>query len=615
MNAHFQTSFRSALLNRLMKRALLLCLAVCLSATARATTFHVAPQPLSSVANELQFRTISEAARKVVAGDRVLIHSGLYRESVSIDSSGTATLPIRFQAAPNANVVVSGADVLSNWRKEENTGADNVFSTQWDHNFVPWNKTMTHPDDDYHLVIGRGEQVIANGYFVQQVLSRDKLARGTFFADFDAKRLLIQTANNARDIGSAHIEAATRARIWEVKGAFVQTRGLTFRYASDAAQQGMTRFAGAHDAVSDCTFERANSLGTAFDGPDIEVRGCTFRDNGQLGWRTDRAHRLHMTGCLTQNNNVKNFDRGFEAGGTKITFSRDVVLENSRFLGNRGIGVWFDIGNENAQVRNCLFADNEDAGLAYEISFGLHAHDNIFAGNGLAGTGMWGFDGGLAVSSSPDCVIERNLFVGNKEGFQFRDFSRTTPLIDQVAGAKDRWVWDANETIRNNTFALNRDAGVWGWFDVYDERHWPKSLQKFGGREKADYQTNDDDMMKQAEADQKNGGPTGLTLEKMNIRFGNNLYDMGESGGGFRWGTSWRRHEYFDEKDAMQKVQAMLGLEKGSVVAPFAFNDYVTRDFRVPANSPALKLKSYPIGAIPGALTGVLPSTTAKLPK
>ena len=591
-----------------MKRALL-PLSFCLATTAHAATFHVAPLPLSSVANELQFRTISEAAKAVKAGDRVLIHSGLYREGVSIETSGTAALPIRFEAAPNANVVVSGADVMTNWRKEENTGGDNVFSTPWDHNFIPWNKTMTHPDDDYHLIIGRGEQVIAGGYALQQVLSRDKLARGTFFADFESKRLYVQTANNAKDLNGTRIEAATRARVWEVKGAWVQTRGLQFRYASDAAQQGMTRVAGAHATVSECVFERANSLGAAFDAPDIEARNCTFRDNGQLGWRTDRAHRLHFVGCLTQNNNVKNFDRGFEAGGNKITFSRDVVIENSRFLNNRGIGIWFDIGNENAQVRNCLIADNEDAGMAYEISFGLHAHDNIFAGNGLAGTGMWGFDGGLAVSSSPGCVVERNLFIGNKEGFQFRDFSRTTPLIDQVAGAKDSWVWDSNETIQNNTFALNRDAAVWGWFDVYDERHWPKSLQKFGGREKADYQINNDDMMKQVEADQKNGGPTGLSLEKMNIQFQNNLYDLSETGGGFRWGAAWRRHEYFDNSDAMQKVQAMLGLEKGSVVAPFQFNDYVTRDFRVPANSLALKMKSYPVGPIPGALTGVLPTT------
>ncbi len=37
----------------------------------------------------------------------------------------------------------------------------------------------------------------------------------------------------------------------------------------------------------------------------------------------------------------------------------------------RGNGIWFDIGNENCTVRQCLIADNEDSGIFHEISFGL----------------------------------------------------------------------------------------------------------------------------------------------------------------------------------------------------------------------------------------------------
>ena len=48
--------------------------------------------------------------------------------------------------------------------------------------------------------------------------------------------------------------------------------------------------------------------------------------------------------------------------------------------------IWFDIGDENATVRNCLIADNEDAGIFYEISYGLNAHDNVIVGNGFAST-------------------------------------------------------------------------------------------------------------------------------------------------------------------------------------------------------------------------------------
>jgi hypothetical protein len=128
-------------------------------------------------------------------------------------------------------------------------------------------------------------------------------------------------------------------------------------------------FGGSGDIAEDCVFERMNSSGAGFGAPDQVVRNCTFQDNGQLGFLAIRAHNLLFTGCTVRNNNTKGFNRQWEAGGDKIVLSRGVVLEKSRFVANHGSGIWFDIGNENCTVRNCLIADNEDAGLFYEISY------------------------------------------------------------------------------------------------------------------------------------------------------------------------------------------------------------------------------------------------------
>ena len=117
-----------------------------------------------------------------------------------------------------------------------------------------------------------------------------------------------------------------------------------------------------------------NSSGATFAASGLVVRRCTFQENGQLGFGAARAHGLLVSDCVVRNNNVKGFDRGWEAGGDKLVLCRGAVLEKCQFVGNRGNGVWFDIGNEKCVVRNCLIADNEDAGIFYEISFGLHAH-------------------------------------------------------------------------------------------------------------------------------------------------------------------------------------------------------------------------------------------------
>ena len=297
-----------------------------------------------------------------------------------------------------------------------------------------------------------------------------------------------------------------------------------------------------------------------------------------------------------RNNNTKGFSRGWEAGGDKICFSRRAVLEKSLFVENRGSGVWFDIGNEECVVRNCLIADNEDGGIFYEISYGLHAHDNVIVGNGFAATpGAWGGAGGIALSSSPNCVIERNLLVGNKEGFNFREQHRTTPRIDD---RKQRWVWNHDQIVRNNVLAYNRDAQTWGWFDVDDGRHWPAALQqateKEAGRKVPHRAARD-------KADWAPGAPLGLTLESLKLTFEGNFYAAQPYQGFFNWGTSWHRNQRYHRLD---EVRRTLKLEAGSQAGEVQFADVLTRDFRVPPDSPVLKMGCYPKGDVPGVVLG-----------
>src|SRR3712207_6092780 len=122
---------------------------------AHGATWHVSPDVLPNVDLAQQKRSINDAAAVARAGDLVLIHSGVYRESVVVSASGTAARPIRFEAAPNANVTVSGTDILIEWRDE----GGGVFSTPWPHRFVTWTETQAHPGDEFHRLVGRPEQV------------------------------------------------------------------------------------------------------------------------------------------------------------------------------------------------------------------------------------------------------------------------------------------------------------------------------------------------------------------------------------------------------------------------------------------------------------------------
>lgn len=561
-------------------------LEVFLCASAQGKIWHVAQKNLPGIDTGGQVRSISEAVSRLKAGDTVIIHGGLYLERIIVEKSGTPEKPITIRAATGELVIVTGANRLTRWQRVD--GDASIFTTDWPHRFVSWNEHNTHPSDDYHRLIGRCEQVFVDGYPLKQVLEKQRLSRGTFFVDFNTKRLYVWDRGNI-DISSKRVmvEASVHGTIWTCKGKHVRTKGIRFRYAANRAQQGAVHISGDDNEVEDCVFEYSNACGARFTGKRITVRNCVFQHNGQLGFSASRAHGLLMTGCVIADNNTKGFNRGWEAGGNKIVLTRGAVIENSLFTQNRGDGIWFDIGNEKCEVRNCLISDNENAGIFYEISYGLHAHDNVIVGNGFAfSPGDWGASAGISVSSSPYCLIERNLLIGNKEGLSLREQMRSTPHID--GGSEP--VWNHDQTVRNNVLAYNRDAQVWGWFDIDDERHWPRSMQE-------------DSISQQAQTDSNptEGLPHGWALEDLELTFKNNLYWPGLGQGLFNWGVTWKKHKKYPDLDT---VRHELAFGQGSRLVDIAIRDFRKLDLRVSIDSPAIEMRCYPEGSVPGVKLG-----------
>jgi Right handed beta helix region len=555
-----------------------------------AATFFVAQrEPYSSDdgpgSSAQPWKTLSHAAQTARPGDRVLIRGGTYRERVVVKTSGTAQEPIRFEAAPGAQVVLTGADRLTRWRRVE--PGRPIYAVAWPHRFITWSPHMTHPEDEYHRLIGRCEQVAIDNYLLRQVLDPGQLAPGTFFVDTSNQVLKVWDAAN-RDPNKVLVEASVRQEILRLEGQYVEVRGLRFRFAANMAQHGAVVLAGAHDLLEDCVLEDMNSSGATFAAPDQVVRRCVFRDNGQLGFGANGAHRLLFTGCRVENNNTKGFNRGWEAGGDKLVLCRDAVLEHSRFERNRGNGLWFDIGNEHCTVRQCLIADNDDSGIFYEISFGLQAQDNVIIGNGFAHTaGAWGAQAGISLSSSPDCLIERNLIYGNREGFDFREQTRTTPRIGRKGEVP---VWNHDELIRHNLIAFNRDAQVWGWFDVKDNRHWPAPA---GAKVEP---AHDSSALRPAQ-------PLRLTLPQLRLRFEQNCYFAGPGQGWFDWGVPWARHQRYP---SLAAFQGDLGLDTGSLVLDPGFSSPAALDFRLSRQTLEQLQDTYPRGPVPGVRLGVV---------
>ncbi|MGO4960312.1 right-handed parallel beta-helix repeat-containing protein [Jeotgalibaca porci] len=72
------------------------------------------------------FRTISRAAELAMPGDTVLVHAGIYREWVNPANGGTIDQRITYKAAGDGEVVITGAERITEWVA---TG-DNVWRTE-----------------------------------------------------------------------------------------------------------------------------------------------------------------------------------------------------------------------------------------------------------------------------------------------------------------------------------------------------------------------------------------------------------------------------------------------------------------------------------------------------
>ena len=149
-------------------------LVVALGSALHAATYEVAQQnPQASDDSpgtaERPWKTIGKATEKAGPGDVIVIRGGMYRERVLVKRHGTAQAPVRFEAASGEHVVLTGADRLTNWKKADDSRP--VYRVPWPHKFIGWNPNMTHPNDEYHRLVGRCEQVFVDGYPLRQVLS------------------------------------------------------------------------------------------------------------------------------------------------------------------------------------------------------------------------------------------------------------------------------------------------------------------------------------------------------------------------------------------------------------------------------------------------------------
>ena len=179
-----------------------------------------------------------------------------------------------------------------------------------------------------------------------------------------------------------------------------------------------------------------NNVGVQYAaGAGLGVDETNPRSSTALSMTTARRAlpRRAQTNLLVENsttsyNNTlpgKQFSTAWEAGGNKFTASTNTVVDGLVSTGNIGSGIWFDMANQNATIRNCLVNQNGD-GIHYEISYGGQIYNNLVSNSRFSRDAV-GFNPttlnpyspssqGIYLSSSAYCKVYNNTVANNDNG-------------------------------------------------------------------------------------------------------------------------------------------------------------------------------------------------------
>ena len=414
--------------------ALLACILFLVPESLAATYFVARHDPAASDSStgalHHPWKTLGRAAQAPLRpGDTVLVESGVYRETVHISVSGEPGRPITFAAAPNADVVLKGSDVVTGmW--ERFTGAPSVKEPYPNASASVWRIKLR---DDYFAGMAPQDRYISSVFqddthSLQQIgedhiYKNDKwqeitnIGRGlsdiypkAYFFDQPTQTLYVCIAG---DPNWSLWEIGTRGFVFDVEKAHdVTLRGFQVRHNRQPGGQWSMAGVGESERVliEDCQFAYSDSCGLGVGrSKDCTVRHCSFTDNGDtgvaLGWCTD----CKIQDCAVLFNNTRHFEEGWAAGGIKnIPENTRCLVDGCEVAYNHGPGVWFDTANVACRITGNVIHDNESNGIHYEINAGggLIANNLIYANGGR----------GIYISGSQNVWIVYNTVAENNQG-------------------------------------------------------------------------------------------------------------------------------------------------------------------------------------------------------
>jgi len=453
---------------------------------------------------ERPFLTIGKAAGVLQPGERVVIHSGVYREQVRPRQGGSgAGKLISYEAAPGAKVIVKGSVLASKDKWEKSSGHRNrtrlpenqttVF--QYDMEEIDFNgynpfgiSNMLHNTREYFPWDGgrplltpqffRRGMVFVDGRRMKQVEAYTELSSNedAFWIEQDGLTVHLRLSGNANP-ANHDVEFVIRERVFAPKSrylGYIRIKGITFEHGANGfpvPQRGIVSTnRGNHWIIEDCVIRHANAVGLDIggecwtsDSPLIPVgthiiRRTHVADAGICGIAGLNAVNTLIESCLIENIGWQKSEQSWESAGIKLHGTKNNVIANCVV---RDViyapGIWLDYACNNSRLTNNLIMNvllTVRGGIYLEASpksGNIIDHNiiwnvtNMHAGERQEATGEGDGGSGIVVHGSDEGIYAHNL-IGLCENGGIKTQSHEWRMV-AGGGGVSRW-----NNVENNLF-------------------------------------------------------------------------------------------------------------------------------------------------------------------
>lgn len=369
-------------------------------------------------------RTLARGVALAPAGGTVVVHEGVYRESVTIQGKA-----VTLQNAPGEAVWLDGSQPVSGWVADGSGWRKDGWTTRFDSS-----PTYTQGkaedsragwrfvDTKNYPMAAHPDQVFVDGTALRQVSARDQVTTGTFYLDTATSALYVGTDPSGRPVA-----ASTVIKALTIRSAGSVVRGIGVRrFAPSVFHMGAVTVEATGVHLQNVVIADSATTGISLQQADAVLDHVTVQDSGLLGIHGNHADRVLLSSVLSTRNNTEHFNTAPVSGGVKLGLTRGVTVERSSISGNYGHGFWEDMSCYDSVLRDSAFSDNTGDGVFLEISAKAVVGNNVVARNK-------GF--GIKINNTADVQIWNNTVVRNDRALNLvqdarRNTDRTDPAFD-----------------------------------------------------------------------------------------------------------------------------------------------------------------------------------------